>query len=175
MRKIKLYIAVSLDGKIAKPDGSVNWLHELPVPEGEDYGYSSLMESVDTTLMGHSTYKQIIGFDIPFPYQDKTNYVFSRSPQPEAEFVEFVSENVEGFVQKLKEQEGKDIWLIGGGQLNTTLFNADLVDEILIYVMPIVLGEGISLFGDFPKEKVLKLEETKSYSSSVVMMRYTME
>jgi dihydrofolate reductase len=80
MRKLILYIAASLDNYIATTDGGVNWLNdnELELPE-EDYGYGDFYRTIDTTLMGNNTYRFIMNHDVPFPYPDKKNYVFSRS------------------------------------------------------------------------------------------------
>ena len=86
--------------------------------------------------------------------------------------VEFVSENHIDFIEQLKKQKGLDIWLIGGGQINTLLLNEGLIDEIQIFVMPIVLSGGIELFETLPKETHLELIETKSYSTGVLGMRY---
>ena len=77
MRKIISYIAMSIDGKIAKANGDISWLEEIPNPNNDDYGYAEFYNSIDTTLMGRITYEQVIGFDVPFPYPDKTNYVFT--------------------------------------------------------------------------------------------------
>lgn len=173
MRKIKLYIAISLDGKIAKPDGSVDWLESVPNPDKVDYGYFEFYKSIETTIQGYNTYDQIIGWGIEFPYTGKKNYVLTRKQDlRNTENVEFISEDHTKFIKQLKKQKGKDIWLIGGGQINTLLFNEDLIDEIQVFVMPIVIPGGIGLFESLPKEKVLKLMETKSYSNGVVEIKY---
>lgn len=173
MRKIKLYIAISLNGKIAKKDGSVDWLETIPNPEKSDYGYGTFYGSVDTTIMGYQTYSQIIGWGIPFPYTGKKNYVFTRDgSHSDTEDVEFVSTDHINFLKSLKKKSGKDIWLIGGGMINTMLFNEDLIDELMIYVMPIVLSDGIDLFGNFPKEMILNLVGSKSYPGGVVELKY---
>jgi len=92
MRKIKLYIAASLNGKIATPDGSVQWLDTIPKPENGDFGYSKFYASVDTTIQGFSTYEQLMGWGIDFPYSEKKNYVLTRKQGLEnTEFVEFIS------------------------------------------------------------------------------------
>ncbi|AKD03078.1 dihydrofolate reductase family protein [Pontibacter korlensis] len=172
MRKVILYIAASLDGCIARPDGSTTWLHnEEYTLDGGDFGYSTLMQSIDTTLMGHNTYKVILGFDIPFPYTDKTNYVFSRSSHTNTEHVEFVQEEVVSFVQRLKQQNGKDIWLIGGGQINTLLLNAGLIDEIILTYIPIILGNGVPLFPPGAQEHQVQVQEVKNYKNGFVQMR----
>ncbi|NDK56075.1 dihydrofolate reductase family protein [Pontibacter fetidus] len=172
MRQIILYIAASLDGYIARPDGSIDWLeNEKFAIENEDYGYSEFLQTIDTTLMGHSTYKVVTGFDTPFPYADKTNYVFSHSKQPDTEHVQFVHSNVAGFVKQLKQQSGKDIWLIGGGQLNTHLLNAGLIDEIILTYIPVILGSGIPLFATGAQEKFLKVTESKTFANGFVQVR----
>ncbi|MDH5365583.1 MAG: dihydrofolate reductase family protein [Cyclobacteriaceae bacterium] len=173
MKKLKLYIAISLNGKIAKPDGSVDWLESIPNPEKDDYGYSEFYKSIDTTIQGYSTYDQIIQWGIDFPYADKKNYVLTRKQGLEnTDDVEFITENHIETIQQLKEQEGKDIWLIGGGQVNTLLFNENLIDEIFVFVMPIVIPNGIDLFEGLPDENLLTLINTKTYDTGVVELKY---
>lgn len=143
-----LYVAASLDSYIARPDGNVDWLNdpELQLP-GEDYGYQDFYGSIDTTLMGHRTYRAILGFDVPFPYPDKTNYVFSRSAtKAKSGDVTFISGDVSAFVHTLKEMPGRDIWLIGGGQINTLLLERGLIDRMILTLIPLLLGQGIPLF-----------------------------
>ncbi len=171
MRKLKLYIAMSLDGKIAGPDGDVSWLDEIPNPGKTDYGYSQFYQSVDTTIMGNSTYALIKNFKGPFPYPTTKNYVASRKSGKDNEQVSFTNDPVT-LVRKLKNEPGKDIWLIGGGQLNTLLWNEGLIDELLIFVMPIVLGEGIGLFEAIPKQDQLTLVDSETYISGVVRLTY---
>jgi len=173
LRKIKLYIAISLNGKIASTDGSVDWLENIPNPEKTDFGYADFFNSVDTTIQGYNTYNQIISWGIDFPYKGKKNYVLTRKQNVEnTEFVEFITENHAGFIKSLKEDSGGDIWLIGGSQANTLVINAGLLDQIIVFVMPVILSGGIDLFDAFPKETQLKLLETKTYSSGVVQIKY---
>ncbi|SIT90881.1 dihydrofolate reductase family protein [Pontibacter indicus] len=176
MRKIILYIAASTDGYIARPDGNIDWLHDKKynIPD-EDFGYSAFLQTIDTTLMGHTTYKQVLGFDMPFPYPDLKNYVFSRSAQQDTVHVTFVRDGVVDFIERLKEQPGKDIWLIGGGQLNATLLNAGLLDEIILTYIPIILGKGIPLFSEEAEEHKLKLIPTdnKLYRNGFLQVRYS--
>lgn len=172
MKKIKAYIAISLNGKIAAKDGSVHWLESIPNPDKLDYGYFDFYDTIDTTIMGNSTYQQVIGWDIPFPYPTKKNYILTRNKALQnTEYVEFINENQIDFITDLKQQDGNDIWLIGGGQINTMLLNAGLVDELIIHIMPIII-DGIELFGGIPKETALTLIETKSYPTGVVEMKY---
>lgn len=170
-----MYIASSLNGKIARKDGSVDWLESVPNPEKSDYGYAEFLSSIDTTIQGYKTYAQLIEWGIEFPYKGKKNYVLTRNQNlSNTEYVEFISENHIEFIKELKEQDGKDIWLIGGGQINTMLLNARLIDEMRLFVMPIVIHEGIELFEQKPAEQILSLSGSKAYSSGVVELVYTL-
>jgi len=173
MRKVKLYTATSLNGYIAKPDHSVDWLENIPVPEGEDYGYVDFYNSCSVTIQGNNTYKFILNSGHAFPYTSTENYVFTRNISlRNNKDVKFISENHIEFVEKLKKKVGKDIWLIGGGQINASFFDHNLVDEIWIHVMPILLDEGIKLTDKLSKDVHLDLLSSKSYSSGVVEIKY---
>ena len=172
MRKIKLYIAISLDGKIAKPDGGVGWLDEFNA-EGEDYGYKEFMNSVDTTIMGNNTYKQVLEFGADFPYWDKRNYVFTKDPGlKEDENVKYVSNDHASFVRGLKEEDGGDIWLIGGGKVNSFFINNGFIDELIVFIMPRILGDGIPLFETLNGEVAIDLVKVKTYLNGVTALNY---
>src|SRR5689334_15191007 len=118
MRKLILYIAASLDGKLARKDDSIDW---LPDPASEDYGYESFYNAIDTVLMGYRTYEVCLGFG-EWHYKGKSAVVFSRnaakSVVPEAQLV---TADLVAFVKELKTKPGKDIWLIGGGEIIAVL------------------------------------------------------
>ncbi|MET3880322.1 dihydrofolate reductase family protein [Chitinophaga sp. OAE865] len=174
MKKLKAYIAVSLDGFIADHEGKIDWLTGFPNPENTDYGYADFLATIDTTLMGNSTYKEVLILSETFPYPDKTNYVFTRdSTLTDTPFVKFISRDVTEFITHLKKQTGKDIWLVGGGQLNGTVLEADLIDEMIIHVIPVALGSGRPLFGGIPADKVFRLTGSKTYSNSVLELHYS--
>ena len=172
MRPIQLYIAISLDGFIAKPDGDVKWLEEVPNPDKTDHGYADFYAALDTTLMGYKTYEKMLSFGIETPYPTTTNYVFSRSSHTDNDQYCFVAEDPIEFTKRLKTQSGKNIWLIGGGQINTLLMNAGLVDELLVFVMPVIIGKGIPLFGTGIEEQSLVLVESKAYSTGAMLLKY---
>ena len=173
MQKLTSYIATSLNGKIARANGEVDWLEAIPNPNKTDYGYSEFYGSIGTTIMGYKTYEQVINWGIDFPYPDKKNYVFTnKSGLENTEYVEFISENHAAFTRKLKEEATKNIWLIGGGQINTFLLNEGLIDELHMHVMPIILPDGIELFELVPKETQLKLISSKQYESGVMELKY---
>ncbi|MCB0586488.1 MAG: dihydrofolate reductase [Phaeodactylibacter sp.] len=172
MRKVLLYIAASIDGYIARPDGGIDWLSSVE-KEGEDYGYGELLASIDTTLMGRKTYDDVLGFDGPFPYPNLKNYVFSRQEKgQDSNPVQHVTGDPAAYVKGLKSQPGSNIWLIGGGQLNTVLLNAGLIDEMILSIIPIILGEGIPLFGGQPKETKWRLTKHEVFDTGLVQVRY---
>ncbi|HDZ17627.1 hypothetical protein LCGC14_1469510 [marine sediment metagenome] len=167
MRKIILYIATSLDNFIAKKDGNVDWLFH-----DKDYGYNNFYESIDTTLMGNNTYKQVSGLG-EFPYKEKCNYVFTRSRNiNRAPFVKFFNENVKSFVEELKNQSGKNIWLIGGSEINSYFFENHLVDELIISIHPIILGSGIPLLSKNEVVITLELMATNTYDTGLTQLHY---
>ena len=117
-----------------------------------------------------------MGWGIDFPYADKKNYVFTRKTGLEnTQDVDFISDDHIGFIKQLKSQPGSGIWLVGGGQLNTLFLNNKMLDEIILFVMPIVLSDGIDLFGAIPKETELELLESKTYNNGVVELRYSLK
>lgn len=172
MRKIILYIAQSADGKIARPDGRVDWLDSIPNPEKTDYGYTSFYESVDTTIMGYSTYQKILDFDIPFPYADKKNFVLTEKKDIDDQpFVTFTRGD-KSYFQDLKSKPGKNIWLVGGSKVNSWFMQRGLIDELYIFIMPVLIGEGIPLFDDFDPLVHLRSISTKFYKNGVVFLHY---
>jgi len=166
LRKIKLFIASSLDGYIAKEDGSVDWL-----PQSKDSGYDYFYKSIDTVLMGKKTYEQILTFG-KYPYKDKISYVFTRNPNQKKkdENVEYTSE-VEEFTKELVLSSGKDIWLVGGGDIISTFLNLKFVDELILSVIPVVLGKGIPLFKNIKEKIKLELIKTTEYDE-LIELRY---
>ncbi|QHT70936.1 dihydrofolate reductase [Rhodocytophaga rosea] len=167
MRKVKLYIATSLDGKIARKDGSVNW---LPDPASEDYGYQPFDDSIDATLMGYKTYEICLQFG-EWPYQGKSTYVFTRdSAKPVVPESILVTQNPVDFVRHLKEQKGKDIWLVGGGEIVSLFHDADLIDEYILAFIPVLLGEGIELFPNIKKQENLRLIRHNVFSNGAVLL-----
>lgn len=173
MRKLVAYIAISLDGKIADAEGGVGWLDTINHSKDEDYGYYEFQKSIDTTVMGNTTYQQVLGFDVPFPYKEQKNYVFTRNKDlTEDEYVTFISSDHAQRISELKQQTGKNIWLIGGGEVNTLCLEAGLLDEMIVHVMPFIVGKGIPIFSDAELMQHLELTSSKVYSSGVMELRY---
>jgi dihydrofolate reductase len=181
MRKVKYFVANSLDNFIARPDGAVEWLFM----DGTDYGMREFFASVDTMLMGRKTYEFALTHS-PKPKRKSKkgkskraskssmrSYVFSRTLKPEEnEDANIISENAGAFVRNLKSEAGKDIWLMGGGELAKSLFAENLVDEIEMNVHPVLLGAGIPLFPDIGKQIDLELLECKAHRNGCVQLTY---
>ncbi|WP_338869278.1 dihydrofolate reductase family protein [Spirosoma sp. SC4-14] len=167
MGNVKLFIATSLDGYIAGPKGEIDWLFT----EGE-YGYTAFMETVDTTLMGNETYKLTKTFG-EFPYKGLRNYVFTRNTEhPPEPYVEFISGDIAAFVESLKAQDGKDIFLIGGSHINAVLLEAGLIDELQVFIHPIVLGNGIPMVQPTQTRHNWTFVASKSYENGLVELHY---
>ncbi|KAA6330887.1 hypothetical protein EZS27_020462, partial [termite gut metagenome] len=161
MKKIILYIATSLDGRIAEPDGGLEWLTGFPNPEKIDYGYKDLLDSVDTVIMGGRTYRELLNIDVIWPYSKQMTYVVSHHDWGVKENIRFITDNVIETISELRNQAGKDIWLVGGGELISMLLAADLIDEMRICYIPVILGCGIPLFPEQAKESAWELTGSK--------------
>ena len=167
MRNLILYSAASLDGYIAGPDHETDWLFTAG-----DYGYATFYNSIDTTVSGYNTYKLALSFS-SFPYPDKTNFVFSRHQHSQVNSpVKFIPDDPAEFIRELKNKPGKDIWLVGGGQINTIMLNSYLIDEMIISIHPIILGDGIPLFAGSPVRNDLILTDSLSYPDGLVQVTY---
>ena len=174
MIKTVLYIATSLDGFIARPDGNIDWLTSTPSQQTGDYGYAEFLNSIGTTIMGRKTYNEIIGFGVDWPYNGLNSYVVSNDIELKIQSPEtyLLTEKINDFIAETKRKANKDIWLIGGGQLITTFINEDLLDKMIIAVIPKIIGAGIPLFADKPKETNWNLIEAKSFDTGVVNLTY---
>lgn len=177
-RKIIVYISTSADGFIARSDGGIDWL-DRPRTAG-DYGMSTFYRSIDTILWGRKTYDLALEFQrrgvkgTEFP-TTKRNYAFSRHPPTDiAPGVEFVSDPLASFVERLRAAPGTNIWVMGGGGLIGSLLDANAIDEFIIHVIPIFIGEGIPLMAPCHRTAPLTLRSTKRYSDGVVRLHYAL-
>lgn len=168
-----LYIAQSLDGYIADKEGSTQWLHDLPNPNQSDYGYQSFLESIETVIMGRKTYETILSFDVPWPYAAQKTYVLSRKEIPNLkEGVTQLTNLDSSSLQELKRESSKNLWLVGGGSLVKHCLENNLIDKIILFTMPINLGEGIPLFPESKHQQSWKLSHCEVYSSGVIQHEY---
>jgi len=177
-RKIIVYIATSADGYIARPDGDVEWLNRRP--QNVDYGMGTFRRTIDTILLGRKTYDWALeyckknGIKTDSVFDKKTpHYVFSRKPPKRAApGVEFVSESVKTFAQRLRGKPGKHIWMMGGGELIASFLDAGEIDEFDIHVIPNFIGEGIPLVAPRHRDVPLRLRSSRKYPDGVVRLRY---
>lgn len=165
MRKVILYIAMSLDGYIADSNGKVDWLNGHG-SEADVDTYSDFSKNIDTVVMGWNTYHQITTELSPdeWVYKDMTSYIITYRVLPSTNNIKFVQSSPCSIVQKLKQEQGKAIWICGGGNIIQPLIWNGLIDEYRISIIPTILGSGIRLFGEMPSEIKLKLVSTQAYN-----------
>lgn len=165
MKKVILFIAMSLDGYIADSEGKVGWLGGQGNEEEMIDSYSEFVSHVDTVVMGWNTYEQVTTELSPgeWVYGNLVSYVVTHRACPSTDMIRFTNEDPCSLIRELKKEEGKDIWICGGASLVRQLMAKDLIDVYYISVIPILLGEGIRLFGDKGRAIPLKLVKTQSY------------
>lgn len=166
MRKIILNLALSLEGYIEGSGGEFDWCFT-----DQDYGFSAFMARIDTLVMGRKSYELMISMEED-SFADKRRIVVSQSLKNVEKGWELLEGEMEDAIGKLRETGGKDIWLFGGAELANAFLRADLVDELMLAVHPLLLGGGKPLFGDLPDRKYFKLLEARSYDSGMVILHY---
>lgn len=166
MRKVNLFIAMSLDGYIADSKGGVDWLAGQGNDDENIDVYSDFAKDVDTVLMGWNTYYQIITELSPkeWVYNDFTTYVVTHNKHMSSDKIRFTDDDSVKLVKKLREEKGKNIWICGGANLIQQLVKEDLIDCYYITIIPTILGSGIRLFENTEHEIKLKLLKTRSYN-----------
>lgn len=173
-RSIIVNIATSADGYIARPDGDIEWLTRRPPPKGF-YGMAKFMQSIDTKLFGRKTYD--VGLQMGATFDSKTrNYVFSRTPPASAPSgVEFIAEAIGPFAKRLRERKGKDIWMMGGGEIIASFLDEGAIDEFIISVIPTFIGDGIPLIARRHRHVPLRLRSVERFPDGVVQLRYSVQ
>jgi len=171
MKKIILNLAVSLDGFIATIEGNVDWLNDIDMGDS-DGGFVEFLEQVDSIIMGSSSYLTTMKLGKnDWPFKGHKSYVFTKRQIEQSNYAEFIDSDVEEFIRKLKEQEGKNIWLFGGGQFIQTVRELNLVDEYFISIIPKLIGNGISLFSKTINKNTLALQSVNK-RNDVVQLHY---
>jgi len=169
MRKIVLGLGISLDGYIARPNGDVDFLF-MP----KDYSMGPFLATIDTALMGRKTLEVVLRLGSgSFAGSKMANYVFSRTMAPgERDGLIFTNQSPATLVAALREKPGKNIWLMGGGELARDFLKEDLVDELYIGVVPVLIGEGIPLFPPGFPQREFTLLENKTFSKGMIALKY---
>ena len=173
-RKVILYIAMSLDGYIATPDNGLEFL-SLVEEKDQDYSYKDFVNTVDTVIVGRKSYDKVLSMGMEYPHTDKNLYIITRTPRPTVGSTTFYTGDLKELVSDLKRNEGKDIYVDGGAEIANEMLSENLIDEFYISVIPILLGNGISLFNNSRPQVRLKLISTKSYNKGLVQLHYLKE
>ncbi len=170
-RKLILYIACSLDGYIAKPNDDLSFLDSMQI-EGEDYGYNEFIATVDTVILGRKTYDWVMERVPEFPHSDKKAYIITRSKRPDIGSTTFYSGDLTSLVTKLQEETGKNIFCDGGAEIVNELLSASLIDEFIISMIPVLVGDGTRLFKDGRPEQLLELISSKTFETGLTQLHY---
>ena len=171
-RKIIVHIATSAAGYIARRDGDIEWLTSRPAPKGF-YGLPKFMRSVDASILGRKTFDVSIKLGATFTDKD-AYYVFSRHPAPSSvpAAVEFVTEPIGAFVRRLRKKPGRNIWMMGGGEIIASFLDEGAIDEFFISVIPTFIGNGIPLIAPKHLSVPLRLRSAKPFPDGVVQLHY---
>jgi dihydrofolate reductase len=173
MRTLSLYIATSLDGYIAKPNDDLSFL-KLVEKEGEDYGYAEFTSTIDTIILGRKTYDWVLK-EIGASHYDngeRNVYVITRTERPDVGKTKFYTGDLTELVRQLKSENGKNIYCDGGAEIVNELLKNDLIDEFIISVVPVLVGDGTRLFKDGRPEQQLELVNTKTFGTGLTQLHY---
>ena len=174
-RKVIVHIAASADGYIAGPDGDLEWLTSRPAPEGF-YGMNAFMKSIDTMLLGRKTYEVSLSLGAKFDAK-RPSIVFSRHGPPAdvPSGVQFVNDPIGPYIGLLRAQPGKDIWLMGGGDLIASFLDEQAIDEFVISVVPLFIGDGIPLIARRHRHVPLELQSVERFEDGLVQLHYRVQ
>src|SRR5262245_6617117 len=174
-RKIIVNLATSADGFVARPDGNLDWLTERPAPKGF-YGIPEFERSIDARILGRKTFDQSLKLGARFSAR-AMHYVFSRRPPPPSvpPGVQFVTESIGSFVERLRGQAGKNVWMMGGGEIIASFLDEGAIDEFIISVVPIFIGEGIPLLAPKYRKLALRLLGAQPFPDGVVQLHYEVQ
>ncbi|WP_214894277.1 MULTISPECIES: dihydrofolate reductase family protein [unclassified Exiguobacterium] len=155
MTKTVLYIACSLDGKIARSNDSLDWLFAV---EGDgDNGYAAFMEDVDAVIMGRKTFDEVLVLSEDYPYSGLENYVLTRQNDQQSEYATYTNEPLDVLIDRISPTINGKIWLVGGGELIQEALRLQLIDQLELAIAPVVLGSGIPLFPEGTLETRFRL------------------
>jgi dihydrofolate reductase len=171
---IQLFIATTLDGFIARENGSIDWLLELPNPSNTDHGYNDFIKDVDIIVMGRKTYDDLLGYGGEWPYGDRITYVVTKNQDYKPKTANtFILRNIDlTTISQVRTESKKNIWIAGGGEIITQFMNENAIDEMTISIIPLILGKGIRLFGGLLHETEFDFLKAESFETGVVNLIY---
>lgn len=172
-RKVILYICMSLDGFIATEDDDISWLSVVE-KEGEDYGYTEFVKSIDTYMVGRKTYDKVLQLTGGvFPQAEKFDcYVFTRQDRTDKNGIKFYKGDPAELISSLKSTEGKNIYCDGGAEIVKLLMEKNLIDEYIVSIVPIILGGGKRLFSGNTSRIHLNAQAAKYFETGMVQLHY---
>ncbi len=174
-RNVIVHIATSADGYIARPDGDIEWLTSRPAPAGF-YGMNAFMKTIDTSILGRKTYDVSLRMGAKFDSKSRSIVFSHHAPPADAPSgVEFVNGPIGPFVSRLREQKGKDIWLMGGGELIASFLDEQAIDEFVISVVPVFIGDGIPLIARRHRHVPLDLHSLERFEDGLVQLHYRVQ
>ncbi len=174
MKEIKVFIAMSIDGFIAREDHSLDWLDVFSSAGQADYGYERFIQSVGTLVMGRHTYEAILAAGVEWPYGRCDTFVLTHRVDypvrtPRTQLLNHFEDTV---VRSLRRKATGNIWVVGGGGIIARLLTANQVDELLISVMPLVLGSGIRLFPGSGTTLPFDFVDVTRFNNGVLNLKY---
>ena len=170
MRKVILYIALSLDGYIADDKGGVDWISGQNENVAVEDTFTQFFNGVDTIIMGRKTYNQIVTELSPdqWPYEGATTYVLTHQTKADdTKYIRFKNMDICQLIEKLRQESGKDIWICGGAKVAEQLITKNMINPYHLAIIPVILGGGVRLFGASTQKIDLALVETKKYNGIV--------
>jgi dihydrofolate reductase len=178
--RVTIHMAASLDGFIARKDGSVDWLEtsdEFVGGETMEPGFvEAFLKTIDCYIMGSRTYETALSFEakgLGWPYGDKPTFVLTRRELPRIRnTIEFYSGDLAQLVNGRLRPTFRSIWFVGGGIVSAECLRLGLADEVRYSILPILIGEGIAFFEKLDRDIALHLAEVKAYQSGTVALRY---
>ena len=174
-KKNSVFIATSLDGYIADKNGGIDWLNSISGLDEVDTGYNEFMSRIDALVMGRSTFETVCGFDIDWPYQ-KPVFVMSRNmteiPEKLRDKVYLVKGTLTEILEQIHEKSYHRLY-IDGGKVIQSFLKEDLIDDMIITIIPVLLGSGIPLFADLSKPLNFECKKSTIYLNKVVQNHFT--
>ena len=173
-KKNSVFIATSIDGCIADKNGGIDWLHSIPNPNNDDMGYKEFNNGIDALVMGRTTFETVVGFDVPWPYS-KPIFVLSNKlkeiPESHKDKAFLVNGTLTGILEQIHGKGYGRLYIDGGTTIRNFL-KEDLIDEMVLTTIPILLGDGSSLFGETRNELKFELTETKTFLNQISQSHY---
>ncbi|HEY5799733.1 MAG TPA: dihydrofolate reductase family protein [Burkholderiaceae bacterium] len=169
--QVSVYCATSIDGYIARRDGALDWLDAANAVPNEDYGYAAFMDTVDTVLLGRGTYDKVLEMGW-WPYAPRRVVVLTSRPLPRSPHaVETHDGPLKPLLARLGEQGSKRVYLDGGAAVRGGL-REDVVDDMIVSVMPVLLGDGLPLFGPGTPELAWRSSSVRQYGEGLMQLRW---